>query len=108
MRCSADLSRQGSRLNTSKAHMLKPTYEEDTSLHVMVQAHRPVLVITCSEEFPDLLAGEIRDIELSLKNIGSRPLDHVQIVYDCAHYLSFATEGMIIALFAVWHVSMSS
>lgn len=102
--CTESLRRQGNRLFATKAHLLDPTYAEDSSLKIIVKPPQPILQVFCSEASPVLHAGESHSLVLTLLNAGSRDLRDLRVLCDAPHIAYSVEEGISYNTLASRHV----
>lgn len=87
------LHRRGKRLQATKAQRVTPTYAEDTSLTVHIEATAP-RVIAHIIGVPDAVyAGEVVDAELRLRNSGTLPVEDVQLLTSHCGVVSLPTDS---------------
>lgn len=92
LHCKQDLTRKGARLHATKAHMLEPSYSEDTSLKIIVKPPQPRLSVQSQIALPTLLEGETYKTICILKNTGTRALRDLRVLCDDS-LMSFAANG---------------
>lgn len=79
-----NLERRGRRLHATKAQRVTPTYTADTSLTVHVESSTPRVAAHIIGVPDAVLAGEVVDAELRLRNSGAKPVEDVQLL--TSHY----------------------
>ncbi|BEI82101.1 hypothetical protein CcaverHIS002_0212610 [Cutaneotrichosporon cavernicola] len=78
------LERRGRRLHATKAQRVTPTYAPDTTLTVHVEGSTPRVAAHIIGVPDAVLAGEVVDAELRLRNSGAQPVEDVQLL--TSHY----------------------
>jgi hypothetical protein len=78
------LERRGRRLHVTKAQRITPTYAPDKSLTVHVESSTPRVAAHIIGVPDAVLAGEVVDAELRLRNSGALPIEDVQLL--TSHY----------------------
>lgn len=92
LHCKQDLTRKGARLHATKAHMLEPSYSDDTSLKIIVKPPQPRLSVESQMALPTLLEGETYKTIYILKNTGTRALRDLRVLCDNS-LMSFEANG---------------